>query len=215
MHCAELAELVVGVDVGGPRKGFHLVALRGRTVEVVERIPDARTVAARCRALGARVIAIDAPSRWSMDGRPRTCERELAAAGIRCFPTPTEAAARHHHTGFFDWMLNGIDLYDRLADSHPRLQSPRPTANAGVVFETFPHAIVCELSGRVIHGRDKRSTRLEILRASGVASSSLASIDEIDAALCALAARAFRDSRARFFGSSNDGFIVVPSRPCS
>ncbi|BET68364.1 hypothetical protein ASA1KI_32820 [Opitutales bacterium ASA1] len=112
-------------------------------------------------------------------------------------------------------MLNGIDLYDQLADSHPRLQKTWPTANANVAFETFPHAIVCELSGRVIPGRDKRSIRLEVLRAAGVASSALASIDEIDAALCAFAARAFLESRARFFGSSDDGYIVVPARPCS
>ena len=43
-------EVVVGIDVGGHRKGFHAVALRG--CEVIDRLasPDPRAIADWCRA---------------------------------------------------------------------------------------------------------------------------------------------------------------------
>jgi hypothetical protein len=70
---------------------------------------DVQELAHWCRSLvRARVIAIDAPSRWSSDGRARPCERELMQKGIWCFSSPTHQKAHTpHRTGTFDWMLQG------------------------------------------------------------------------------------------------------------
>jgi len=53
--------IVVGVDVGGPKKGFHAVALRDEQYCEKFSTPIAKEVAAWCRKLKASVVGIDAP----------------------------------------------------------------------------------------------------------------------------------------------------------
>jgi putative intracellular protease/amidase len=68
----------VGIDVGGTRKGFHAVALRDGAYAGQLASREVQDLAHWCReVVRARVIAIDAPCRWSVDGRARPCEREL------------------------------------------------------------------------------------------------------------------------------------------
>ena len=131
----------VGIDVGGPRKGFHAVALRGGAYAAQLASHDELQVADWCRSIvQASVIAIDAPCRWSSDGRARPCERELMQKGIWCFASPThEKAHTPHRSGYFDWMLQGEKLYQALEKSHP-LVAAIPLTGPGC-FETFPHAI--------------------------------------------------------------------------
>lgn len=136
---------VIGIDVGGSRKGFHAVALRAGTHRTQLATADAGELAHWCRkVIGARLIAIDGPCRWSSDGRARPCERELNAAGIRCFAFPSRAAALRHPTNYYGWMLQGEALYRELESSHPLLTalpaSGQPPAGPAC-FETFPHAI--------------------------------------------------------------------------
>jgi predicted nuclease with RNAse H fold len=69
---------VVGVDVGGPKKGFHAVASRKGDISDTCVTLDAGEVVAWCRRLGASSVGIDAPCQWSRTGRARPCERELA-----------------------------------------------------------------------------------------------------------------------------------------
>ncbi len=53
-----------------------------------------------CRSVvGASVIAIDAPRRWSSDGRARPCERELMRQGIFCFETFPHGITWHLRNG--------------------------------------------------------------------------------------------------------------------
>jgi hypothetical protein len=54
---------VIGVDVGGPAKGFHAVALSGQRVvgQTASRNPEG--ISDWCREKGAVVVAVDAPSR--------------------------------------------------------------------------------------------------------------------------------------------------------
>lgn len=67
------ASVVVGVDVGGPKKGFHAVALReGHIFETCATL-HAMEVVAWCRKLNASVVGIDAPCCWSRTGRARPC----------------------------------------------------------------------------------------------------------------------------------------------
>ena len=91
---------VVGIDVGGVRKGFHAVALRDGVYAGQLATGDVQESAHWCRSVvGASVIAIDAPCRWSSDGRARPCERELMRQGIFCFATFPHAITWHLRNG--------------------------------------------------------------------------------------------------------------------
>jgi hypothetical protein len=104
--------VVAGIDVGGPRKGFHAVALREGSYLDKFASREARDLAAWCIQVGARAVAIDAPCRWSRTGRARPAERALAGAGIHAYATPSLGAAEGH--AFYRWMHNGAALYDLI-----------------------------------------------------------------------------------------------------
>jgi predicted nuclease with RNAse H fold len=76
---------VVGVDVGGERKGFHAVALTGEQYSGCYATTDVGQLVDWCHEVQGAVIAVDAPCRWSTDGRARPAERELMRMGIWCF----------------------------------------------------------------------------------------------------------------------------------
>jgi predicted nuclease with RNAse H fold len=159
--------------------------------------------------VGASVIAIDAPCRWSIDGRARPSERQLNAAGIRCFASPTREIARSHPSNYYGWMLQGEALYAALEPSHPLLTSL--PCHPPACFETFPHAITWQLLGGCARASDKRRQRHALLRREGVDVTELTSIDLIDAALCALAAHRLASGDACLaFGEADSGWIVVP-----
>ena len=77
-------------------------------------------------------------------------------------------------------------------------------------FETFPHAVVCALAGRVVAARPKRETRRNALRQRGYDVDSLTNVDFVDAGLCAITADAFVRGKVQLFGNKFEGFIVVP-----
>ncbi|HEX6950016.1 MAG TPA: DUF429 domain-containing protein [Nitrospira sp.] len=89
-------ERVAGVDVGGAKKGFHAVAFQGRMLSAKLTTCSAAAVVAWCREQRVSAIGIDAPSRWSLTGRARSCERELAHAGMSTFSTPSRAVGEIH-----------------------------------------------------------------------------------------------------------------------
>jgi predicted nuclease with RNAse H fold len=203
----------IGIDVGGRRKGFHAVALRdgAHAGQLISR--DVAELSHWCRTvMGAGVIAIDAPCRWSIDGRPRPCERELMAEGIRCFATPTRQAALQHPSDFHGWMLQGAALLEVLEPSHPLLTAL--PCRGPACFETFPHAITWQLRGGNASAAEKRSQRRALLQRAGIDLTPLTSIDLIDAALCALAADHVATGRpCRCYGEPDSGLIVVPAPP--
>ncbi|MEB3270523.1 MAG: DUF429 domain-containing protein [Synechococcus sp.] len=206
---------VIGIDVGGRRKGFHAVALHtGRCIDQCI-TTEARALAHWCRSISdARLIAIDAPCRWSSDGRARPCERELNATGIRCFASPSRAAALSHPSDYYGWMLQGEALYRELEASHPLLTGLPPSGPA--CFETFPHAIAWQLRGGQASAAQKRRQRTELLRQAGIDPAPLTGMDQIDAALCALAAAHLASGRPCLaYGEAVSGLIVVPQGPTS
>jgi predicted nuclease with RNAse H fold len=80
-----------------------------------------------------------------------------------------------------------------------------------VCFETFPHAITCALiQDDVPKAKLKRTQRARILGEHGVNTAALKSIDELDAALCALTAQALLAGKIRAYGDALGGYIVVP-----
>ena len=199
--------IVVGVDVGGFKKGFHAVALQnGQYCEQFSTL-IAADIAGWCRKLKAAVVGIDAPCRWSLTGRARPCERALAAEGLHTFATPSQAKGRTHP--FYHWMVNGADLYRCLAPDY-QLYNGQRSVSGLMCVETFPHAVACALARKTLSAKQKRVDRSRLLQEAGVATDALTNMDWIDAALCALAAQHFVTGRFKPYGDAAEGFIVVP-----
>lgn len=205
--------IVVGIDVGGTRKGFHAVALANGLYLDQKKTGDTSELAAWCaHGIGARVVAVDAPCRWSTDGRARPAERELMRKGIYCFSSTTRANALVHRTDNFGWMLRGEELYRALSATHPPFNG-LPFPNDRYSFETFPHAVTWHLRGGNASAKQKKMERAELLRAAGIELPVPAGIDTIDAALCALTAHlVVTGAQTLCFGDAQTGYIVVPKR---
>lgn len=120
-------------------------------------------------------------------------------------------AARDPANGscYYGWMLQGEALFQDLEPSHPLLTA-LPITGPGCI-ETFPHAITWDLRGDHAKAANKRAERSEMLEQAGIDLASLTSIDQIDAALCALAADHAAVERAcHAYGKTHSGWIVVP-----
>ena len=202
----------VGIDVGGARKGFHAVALSDGAYTSQLATSDVETLRDWClNEMKVQVIAIDAPCRWSTNGRMRTCERELMQRGIHCFASPTREQAIRHPSDYYGWMLRGEALYRALEPSHP-ICTALPVAGEHCCMETFPHAITWYLRGGEAQARQKRRQRRELLRKAGIDLEQLSNIDLVDAALCALTAhRAASGANCKAYGNPFEGIIVVPA----
>lgn len=207
------APLVIGIDVGGPRKGFHAVLVRGRAILARHRERDPAALADWCAAQGAAVVAVDAPCRWRRPAPApaRAAEHALSTAGIACYYTPTEERARSHP--FYSWMLPGAALFIALQTRFPLYLNDASARPASI--ETFPQAVACTLAGAHVSARaeDKRAVRSSLLRRAGFALAGTESQDDLDALLCALAASAFARGEFHAYGDTIDGFIVVPADP--
>ncbi len=202
--------IVAGVDVGGPRKGFHAVALRDGAYMAHWASADALAIAKWCQGIGARIVGVDAPCRWSTTGRARPAERSLMQERIWCFSSPTRAVAEAHPKGHFNWMRAGAELFRCLERDRPLYAGGPVADDARLCFETFPHAATCALRGEVASARDKRKDRLALVTQAGINLPQRPVMDTIDAALCALVAQYLARNRVRCFGDAESGFIVVP-----
>ena len=200
---------VVGVDVGGMKKGFHAVALRDNHIVAKLTTHSAWDVATLCRKQGAAAVGIDAPCQWSLTGRARSCERQLAGLGMSVFCTPRQAVGQVHP--FYRWMLNGAELF-RLLAPHYRLYDGRTAPLDPLCFETFPQAIACSLAGTKLSAKNKRADRRRLLVHAGISSDALTTIDHIDAALCALSAQHVLAGSFKAYGDAAEGFILLPAR---
>ena len=199
---------VVGVDVGGPKKGFHAVAFGPERRLEKFHSRNAREIATWCQQHRAMIVAVDAPCRWRREGSAaRAAERELAKDGISSFSTPTEAAAQGH--AFYTWMLAGMELYQALAPDFP-IYDGGPITGRWCI-ETFPQAAACALAGKIVSAKEKNSVRRGLLAANGIAETELYNLDEVDAAICALTAEAFADGTFDAYGDALGGLIVVPA----
>jgi predicted nuclease with RNAse H fold len=199
--------IVVGVDVGGPKKGFHAVAIREGDISDTCVTLNAGEVVAWCRRLDAFSVGIDAPCRWSRTGCARYCERALAAEGLHAFATPSQTVAEHNP--FYGWMLKGAELFRRLASNYP-LFDGQHSVSSPVCFETFPHAVACALARKILPAKQKRTDRPRLLCEAGFSVASLTNIDMVDAALCALTAHHLSAGMFKTYGDAEEGIIIVP-----
>ena len=208
-NSAKSSLTVVGIDVGGQRKGFHAVALASGRYAARFATADVDEVVRRCQEVNPTVIAIDAPCGWSTDGRVRPAEMQLMAKGIWCFSTTTRERAVAHPKDYYGWMLRGEALFQGLRKTHPL---GLPSSGRKCCFETFPHAIAWHLTGGKAVASQKRTQRRALLEKAGVDLTELTNIDLVDAALCALAAHyAARGDACQTYGEPETGYIVVPT----
>ena len=199
-------QTVIGIDVGGDRKGFHAVLLRDGQIFGTKADRDPAAMAAWCFENEACVVAVDAPCRWNADGKSRAAERQMNKQGLHCYYTPARELANGRN--FYQWVFNGERLYHVLEQHYPQFNGRRGEGH--VCMETFPHAIVCALEGRVVPTHPKNSTRRRVLRNVGYDDACLTCIDFVDAALCAVAADAFSKGHFRAYGDGREGYIVAP-----
>ncbi len=201
---------VIGIDVGGPRKGFHAVSLVDGKFSSRYASSDVDQIVNWCRTAGATVIALDAPCHWSADGHARPAERELMEKGIWCFSTPTRQTAAEHPTNNYGWMLQGEKLFKALEASHP-LRNEFFAHGKMYSLETFPHAITWHLNGGNADAKHKRVQRRSLLQQAGIDLAELTNIDFVDAALCALTAHYVASGyRCVLYGDECTGHIMVP-----
>ena len=212
MNLKPTNDTVVGIDVGGIKKGFHGVAMRDGKFIHVEK-GNLSTIVSWIDAQNPSVVAVDAPCKWSSDEgdwSSRRAERELSLFGekISCFSTPSEKRAADRD--FYRWVVNGQTLYHALESAYPLFLGKRIQIRTCV--ETFPHAVACALAGEIVSAKQKSTTRRRVLRASSYDPTPLVNIDFVDAGLCSIAAAAFHSGHYRAFGEQEEGFIVVPDR---
>jgi predicted RNase H-like nuclease len=132
----------------------------------------------------------------------------MAAEGITCYYAPTEQKAREH--AFYTWMLPGRALFDALASSYP-LFLGESSSDGRTCIETFPHAVACAMAGELVSAKKKHVVRRELLERAGLSTAELSNIDEVDAALCAVAADHFARGKFKSYGDRKGGFIIVPA----
>ena len=190
---------VVGIDVGGIRKGYHAVLLSNGNLEATFQHTDPTALAAWVEDSKAITVAIDAPCGWSQDGSSREAERILQyhQTRIPCFCTPTRERAKQSH--FYDWVFNGEKIYAAFQKI------------AIETIETYPHGItqiILDFNGR----GPKREQRIEALKIVGISIDTLRSPDLLDAALCALTADATRTHSTLSFGNPTEGYLVLPTK---
>lgn len=196
--------LWAGVDVGGPKKGFHVALIdhQGLVAAAAFAGEDAPAAAVGWLAAPARrpaLVGVDCPAAPAPDGeRSRPDERAFIAAricGIRVTPDrATVYGPRPQGDDFYGWIKHGLALYGALA------------AAGLVAVEVFPTATWTRLAGpKGKRGRGAWSDAA--LRGTGLAGlPPRVSQDERDAIGAALTARAHAWGRTDVFGS-----IVVPA----
>ncbi|MCX5537948.1 DUF429 domain-containing protein [Paraburkholderia sp. CNPSo 3076] len=201
---------VAGIDVGGDKKGCHLVILEGSRAFRPADTKTPQEMLQACLEYGVQAVGIDAPCQWGVEGEGRRAERELARQRIFSFATPTRKRADENPGRFYRWMFNGEVIYQVFTSDFPLLSS-RDFQGGRVSFETFPHAVTCALRGKEgTSAKEKRRQRPEVLESAMIDASGLKSIDDFDAALCALTARYLVEGRSYAYGDVEGGYIHVP-----
>ncbi|WP_316150631.1 DUF429 domain-containing protein [Cupriavidus sp. BIC8F] len=202
--------VVAGIDVGGDKKGCHLVVLQGTSIlcSINSRKPE--DFVQVCAEHGVMAVGVDAPCQWRTGNGARLAEKELAQARISSFSTPTWELALSNTANFYGWMFNGERVYQALSSTYPLLMG-RAYTGGRISFETFPYAITCALLGRDAASAKLKSTqRRQLLEGLGIDTKMLKSIDAVDAALCALTAQYVLTGEARTYGDALGGYIWVP-----
>jgi len=206
----------LGVDVGGEdRKDLDVVVLDDdrQVAAVGSRVP-VRRLRRMIEMYTPDVVCIDGPPGWAAPGsRSRLAERQLKLVGIQAYYTPDRATGETNP--FYDWMRNALAAF-RAAD-RAGFAVYRSGSVEGAAVEVFPHASATVLAGCLAPARQtpsaKRAWRAAILRAQHVPTAQLATLDHVDAALCALTGLIGLELGDPFApGAPGEGRIMLPAR---
>jgi len=118
----------VGVDVGGKRKGFDVAVIDDRRILLLQDHLMCREVVNIVRGKRPAVVAIDSPRSCAPDGQTAR-EDELRLARSICGIRWTPDAERVHANPYYAWILEGLDLFDKLADHGAEVIEVFPTAS--------------------------------------------------------------------------------------
>ena len=182
----------LGVDVGGRRKAFDVALVDDRRLIGWRARQSVDQVVAWVEAATPTVIAIDSPRACAPPGRThRPEEKDLrdAVCGIRWTP----AEARLEGNPYYEWIVEGLRLYDALAR--------RPVH----VIECFPTASWTRWHGTRAGRRRSAWTRQALAARALRGVPSRTNQDMRDAIGAALTARDYERGRCQRFGD-----IVVP-----
>jgi predicted nuclease with RNAse H fold len=183
----------MGVDVGGPRKGFDVALVDYRRVVGVRRRQSVDDVVAWVVAAGPAVVAIDSPRSCAAPGhtlRPEEKELRAAVCGIRWTPP----ASALDGNPYYEWIVEGLELYNALE------------RHAVDVIECFPTASWTRWLGPR-GGRSRAAWTREGLAALRLEGLPLRTSQDVrDAIAAALTARDYEAGRFDAFGD-----IIVPA----
>jgi hypothetical protein len=131
----------------------------------------------------------------------------LAEFNIHSFNTP--AATNGRGVAFYAWMEVGFRVFRAAAKAgFPRYSAGDP---AGTAMEVFPHGSATVLTGCLRpKGVRKKTWREGVLRAQGVRTDELTTVDLVDAGMCALTCLLALQGRHFAPGDPREGVIVLP-----
>jgi len=107
--------LWIGVDVGGKRKGFDAAVIDDRRVLALTSRMTCQQVVDLVITNPPTVVAIDSPRSCAPEGKTAR-EGELQLAMSICGIRWTPDARRVHASTYYAWILEGLALFDALAD---------------------------------------------------------------------------------------------------
>jgi predicted nuclease with RNAse H fold len=182
----------MGVDVGGRRKAFDAALIEGEHLVGLRQRQSVDDVVAWVESAEPAVIAIDSPRSCAPPGhthRPEEKKLRGAVCGIRWTPP----AAHLDANPYYEWIVEGLRLYEGLARMPVE------------VIECFPTASWTRWHG-ARNGRPRAVWSREALAGLDLRDvPSRTNQDKRDAIAAALTARDFERRRFERFGD-----IVVP-----
>lgn len=185
----------MGVDVGGERKAFDVALVDEERLLGLRRRQSVDDVIAWVGSARPSVVAVDSPRSCAPPGRTHRPEEKAlrdAVCGIRWTPPREKLDGNPHYA----WIVEGLRLYDALADASVE------------VIECFPTASWTRWLGSR-GGRSRSAWTREGLAATGLDDlPPRTTQDARDAIAAALTARAYDQHRCEAFGA-----IVVPLAP--
>ena len=201
-----MGAVALGVDVS-LRRGLDVVALDSerRVVGAPLRKLATADLGALSAELRPAVVAIDSPPGPGLHGRSRQAERDLLRQGIHSYATPSDP--ERWARPFYAWMHEGQRAFAAVAAVGYRLYRGRGSVRRRAL-EVFPHATAVLLGGDAALPKGQR--RRLVLEASGVDTTALRTLDQIDAALAALTGLLALEGGCEPVGDTREGVVVVP-----
>jgi predicted nuclease with RNAse H fold len=121
--------IVMGVDVGGPRKGFDVAVLSGDRLLALRGRQSVQDVVGLARSCGQTTVAIDSPRSAAPPGATRRQGEKLLRDARVCGIRWTPPADQLHGNPYYGWIVEGLALYGALEGCTFQVIECFPTAS--------------------------------------------------------------------------------------